>query len=277
MIQKLFSYLFISLFFLSCGHNTHEKEVKAKRGEVLYSHGTAKLMGQEYPEALDLLMRAAADMPDDTRVHNNLGMAYYFMKRPATAIQHLQKALKSNPKNSDARNNLASIYFSQGQLEEAKKEYLAIQQDLIYRHQYRVKYNLALIHLRQGKKSEAVMLLKQAAEDKEDYCAANYQLGLLYQQTFNYSNALDWFQKASGGTCHGEPAPHYQQAEVLAAQNEYEKAQLKFEEVIERFPKTQYATLAQRKLIQLEQAAKLSSSRQINRPANTKTIQPPKF
>lgn len=276
-MQKLFSYLLISFLFLSCAHNAHEKEVKAKRGEVLYSHGTAKLMGKEYPEALDLLMRAAADMPDDTRVHNNLGMAYYFMNRPTTAIQHLQKALKSNPKNSDARNNLASIYFSQGQLEEAKKEYLAIQQDLIYRHQYRVKYNLALIHLRQGKRTEALLLLKQAAEDKEDYCAANYQIGLLYQQTFNYPEALDWFQKASNGTCHGEPAPHYQQADVLAAQNNHEQAQLKYEEVIERFPKSQYATLAQRELIKLEQASKLSSSRLINKPTNTKTIQPPKF
>lgn len=279
MTKTFISCLMLSFFFFSCAHNSQEKEVRSKRGEVLYSHGTAKLMSQEYPEALDLLMRASEDLPNDTRVHNNLGMAYYFMNRPVTAVQHLQRAIKINPKNSDARNNLASVYFSQGKFEDARKEYLMIQEDLVYRHQYRVKYNLALIYLRQGKRNEAIPLLKQASEERDDYCAANYQLGLLYQQTFNYPQAFEWFQKASAGTCHGEPAPHFQQAEVLAAQNDYERAKLKYEEVLERFPRSPYSAMAQQKLNQLEKASQISSRREINRPseAQPRRVQTPTF
>lgn len=269
MNKTFISCLLVSFFFFSCAHNSSVPEKKSKKGEILYSHGTAKLMSKEYPEALDLLLRASQELPEDTRVFNNLGMAYYFMKRPSTAIQNLKMALKFDEKNSDARNNLASVLLAQGRLEEAKKEYLKIQEDLVYRHQYRVKYNLALIHIRQGNKNEAVSLLKQASQEEENYCAPKYQLGLLYQQTYNYQEALSWYQKAGDGTCYGEPAPHFQQAEVLSALNDYEKAKLKYEEVKERFPDSPYSAMAQQKLIRLEQAAQVSRRREIRRPQSS--------
>lgn len=278
MTKTFISCLLVSFFFFSCAHQPSAPEKKSKKGEILYSHGTAKLMSKEYPEALDLLLRASQELPEDTRVFNNLGMAYYFMKRPSTAIQNLKMALKIDEKNSDARNNLASVLLSQGRLEEAKKEYQKIQEDLVYRHQYRVKYNLALIHIRQGNKNEAVSLLKQASQEEENYCAPKYQLGLLYQQTYNYQEALSWYQKAGDGTCYGEPAPHFQQAEVLAALNDYEKAKLKYEDVKERFPDSPYSTMAQQKLIRLEQAAQVSRRREIRRPQSSQPkIKTPTF
>lgn len=278
MTKTFISCLLMSVFFFSCAHQSQTADKKSKKGEILYSHGTAKLMSQEYPEALDLLLRAAEELPEDTRVFNNLGMAYYFMKRPGTAIQNLQRSLKIDEKNSDARNNLASVLFSQGRYDEAQKHYELIQEDLVYRHQYRIKYNLALIHLKKGNKTKAISLLTQSAQEEENYCAPKYQLGLMYQQTYNYKEALEWFQKASLGTCYAQPAPHFQQAEVLAALNNYEQAKSKYDEIIERFPKSAYATLAQQKLIQLEQASQVSRRDEVRRFQSSRPkVQTPTF
>lgn len=243
---------------LTGGQSSPQKSPKQKRGELYYSHGTAKLLSKEYTEALELLMKAAQDIPKDPRVHNNLGMAYYFKNRKDTAIKHLSKALEYNPKNADARNNYASILFEKGRLEEAQEQYEKIQENLTYPHQHRVKYNLGLIHLRKGERSKAVELLKKAAQEKEDYCPANFELGKLYEETYNYKEALEWYTQANQGTCHGEPAPHFRQAEVLSAMKRYEKASLKYESLIDLYPESPYATFARKRLENIKRTQQIS-------------------
>lgn len=261
MIRIVSAILAIS-FLTSCAfmgeQGSPQKSPREKRGELYYSHGTAKLLSKEYTEALELLMKAAQDIPEDTRVHNNLGMAYYFKNRNDTAIRHLKKALEYDPKNADARNNYASILFEKGRLDEAQEQYEQIQENLIYPHQHRVKYNLGLIHLRKGNRSKAVDLLLKAAKEKQDYCPANFQLGKLYEQTYNYKEALEWYIKASEGTCHGEPAPHFRQAEVLSALKRYEKAGLKYESLIDLYPESPYATFARERLNEIRKTQQIS-------------------
>lgn len=261
-MTRIMTVLFTLSFTVSCAfmgeQGPPDKSPKQKRGELYYSHGTAKLLSKDYTQALDLLMKALQDIPEDTRVHNNLGMAYYFKNRKQTALKHLNQALELDPKNADARNNYASILFEEGRVEEAQTQYEKIQQNLIYPHQHRVKYNLALIHLRRGNRAKAVELLLQAAKEKEEYCPANFQLGKLYEQTYNYQEALKWYQDSYKGTCHGEPAPHFRAAEVLSAMKQYKKAGLKYESVIDLYPESPYASFSRKRLKEIKETQKLS-------------------
>jgi len=262
MIRTVCAILAIN-FLTSCAFMSQpgppQKTKKEKRGELYYSHGTAKLLSKDYTKALELLMKALQDMPKDTKVHNNLGMAYYFKNRKDLALKHLNKALELDQKNADARNNYASILFEQGRLDEALEQYEKVQENLIYPHQHRVKYNLALIHLRKGNKSKAVALMHKAAEEKQDYCPANFQLGKLYEQAYKYKEALEWYTKANEGTCHGEPAPQFRQAEVLSALKMYEKAGLKYAGLIDLYPESAYATFARKRLKEINQTQQIST------------------
>ena len=75
-------------------------------------------------------------------------MAYYFRKDTTSAIAKIKKSLEVDPKNSDARNNLGTIYFNLGKYKLAQQQYEAILTDLVYQGQFRVLYNLALIYFK---------------------------------------------------------------------------------------------------------------------------------
>lgn len=274
-MTKLTTLLLGLFFFVSCASNNQEKQNLQKRAEILYTQGTSYLIEKDYTSALDFLMRAHQVDPEDSRILNNLGMAYYFKNRPTQAESHIRRAIELDPKNSDARNNLASLLFSQNRLDEARQEYEKVLSDLVYRNQYRVKYNLALIHIRQDNKARAIQLLKEASEEHQDYCAANYQLGLLYRQARQFQTAIEWFSKASDGTCYGEPAPHLQLAELYELINKPEMARLKYEDLLERFP-DRYGTIARTRLRNIESKEEMARSvRSSNQSAPS--FESPKF
>ncbi len=168
-IHKLFILLML-LFCISCASNKGAPEltVEEKKAQLFYDHGTAYLVNKKYTEALDYLLKANKSNPNRSDVHNNLGMAYYFKERPKQAIRHLKRALDIDPKNDDARNNLASLYFNLKKYNAAQKEYLHILNNLVYKKQFRVYYNLALLAEKRGQNKQAKQYLYKSLKEKSD-------------------------------------------------------------------------------------------------------------
>tara|TARA_Y100001954_G_scaffold114555_1_gene123908 strand:- start:499 stop:1410 length:912 start_codon:yes stop_codon:yes gene_type:complete len=245
---NLLNYLFLFLFqscSLLTGNDT--KTNKDKRADIYYSHGTSKLILKDYTNALKFLLKAKALRPNDTKILNNLAMTYYFKKDFKKSQESFLKALRANPENSDARNNLASLYFKRGFLKRAEKEYLRVLEDLIYPHQYRVHYNLALIYLKRGKVKSVLKHLKSSIAGKKDYCPAKFQLGELYFSQKLYQLAHKNFLEASKGTCYGEPAPHFKQALALEKLGKPQEALKKYELIIEKFPDSNFGKFAKKR------------------------------
>ena len=236
----------------SCGSADTKISPTEKKAELFYTQGTRKLVSKEYTEALDYLLKAHAIHPENSKINNNLGMAYFFKNKKDKAFQHLQEALDLDEKNSDARINLASLYYRFGEYEKASKEYLKVLEDLIYKHQHRVYYGLALISLKQKRPLEARKHLQKAIEQKDDYCAAHFKLGELAKKAYHYSEAYKRFQLASQGTCFQEPEPHYEQALTLMQMRDFRKANIKLKEIIQMFPRTIYANMAQEEMEKLK-------------------------
>ena len=143
--MKGLTVLLIATFFVSCASSNKKVEQRKKRAHIYYTHGTKYLLDKEYIESLKNLLEARNLDPENSKILNNLGMAYYFRGKPELAKKEILKSIEIDPKNSDARNNLASIYFQQGQYDMAKKQYEKVLANLIYSHQYRTHYNLGLI------------------------------------------------------------------------------------------------------------------------------------
>jgi type IV pilus assembly protein PilF len=215
-----------------------------RKADLFYQHGTHKLVNKDYTSALDLLLKAQKLRPNDTKIENNIGMTYFFKHRYPQALTHFKRSISVDKKNSDARNNLASLYYHLKKYDLAHEQYQIIQQDLIYKHQYRVHYNLALIYLIKKERTKAIQSLKQALKEKSDYCAPSYLLGTLANKRFQYQQAYKYFKDATMGTCYNNAAPHYQQALTLIKMKKYTPARLKLDDIIENFDDERIRQLA---------------------------------
>lgn len=230
---------------VSCSSNS--KNSNEKKAMLFYAHGTEQLLSKNYTDALKNLSKANKIKPNDSKILNNLGMAYYFKGRPHQALDLIKDSLEVNPKNSDARNNLASIYFSLRKYDQAEKQYNLILDDLTYRHVYRVHYNLGLIDLKKNDIRSSIKNFERASGLHVNYCAANFQLAVLHQRMKKYSKAAEWYKKAGRGDCKSNPKIYYYWAGLLAELGKDEEAVEKYEYVIEEFENTRYAKDAKRK------------------------------
>ncbi len=247
ILKVLFSFSVLTLL-TNCANNPNHKSATQKKAELYYSQGTSNLLQKDYTSALENLLEAHKLSPKDSKTHNNLGMAYYFRGDQKKALEHLRRSVELAPKNSDARNNLASLLMEMGNLAEAKKQYNLVLKDLIYKHQYRTYYNLALINLTEKRVRQAKTRLLKSVQENERYCPAHYQLGLMAHRDLEFRKAIDHFQKASLGSCFENPAPQYRQALSYIGLKDHKKALHKLTEIIERFPTSQYFVLAGKKL-----------------------------
>ncbi len=244
--------LLAQLILVGCSSSKKEAEMNEKKAELHYTHGTQALLNKEYTTALDHLLKSNVYKPNQSNVLNNLGMAYFFKKEKKRALKSLLLSLKIDPKNSDARTNLASIYFHMGNFSKAEEHYNIILKDLIYKHQYRIHYNLALIELKRSNYDKAVTRLKSSIEEKDDYCPANYKLGDLAFNRYDYQSALKYYKDATKGNCYNLGEPHMKQVESLIQLKKYAEARLKLSDIKNQFKGTRFDTLARVKLNDLD-------------------------
>jgi type IV pilus assembly protein PilF len=272
-VKKYILFIIGVSLLLSCSTTqTKKQKSAANKAELYYDYGTKQLVDKNYTKALINLKKALRLKPDDSRIHNNLGMTYFFKKENKKAIQHLKKSVELDPKNSDAQNNLASLYFYQKKYKKAYSIYLAILKNLEYNQQHRTYYNLALIDLKFNRNQKALEKLTQSIKEKSDYCAAHYQLGALTYKNNNLNESLKHFTNGTKGTCLKNPAPHIKKAQVLIDLNQDQKALFVLRNIIERFPNSRYAILAKRKLraLNINKFRKTYNAQKVNTPSSEK-------
>jgi len=256
--MKYVSIIIVLFTLVSCASTEmKDKSPDERKADLYYNHGTQALLSKDYTTALNHLQKAVALTPKDTKVQNNLGMAYYFKGEINTAIKHLLEAIDLDEKNSDARVNLAGIYYAQGRMDLALTQYEIVTKDLIYPFQFRTYYNMAIINERQGKISQARDLLAKSINENKGYCPAYFLLGKMNEKAMDLNSALASYQDATKGQCYEEPAPHFSQAKILIQLGRYSEAQEKLELVMEKFSRTSYFAMASQELAKLKKLTSL--------------------
>lgn len=276
------SLILITAFVLaSCASNDLEdKTPEQRKAEIYYGQGTSELVKKNYSQALINLLKAREFDPKDSQIRNNLGMAYYFREQPELAEKELLKSIELDKKNSDARVNLGTIYLEKNRLKDAQAQYEIVLQDLTYPNQFRNYYNLAILSLKQGDRGSAFEYLFKSIKEKEEYCQAHFKLGELYTEEYKFKQALNSFKESGKGVCVSEPAPHYQQALSLLSLSRFEEARAKFKEIIEKFPKTRFNSLASLQLKKISselRSQNISKNYQTEVIKESQTIESPNF
>lgn len=277
--MKISTIFFLALLLITgCASDDSSKEpsIEERKAEVYYNQGTSELIAKNYQQALTNLLKAKELNSKDSKIRNNLGMSYYFRQQPKLAVTELKEAISLDEKNTDAKMNLATIYLETNNLKDAKKMYELVLQDLTYPALFRVHYNLALLNLKIGDRKSAFQELQKSIQEKEDYCPAHFKMGTLYSEEYRYQEANTSFVNSTKGTCVSNPETHFAVANSLINLNKNNEAKAKLKEIIEKFPKSNFKILAEKKLksIELNQQPENISTEQIN-PDNS--IESPKF
>lgn len=263
-----------SLLFavISCSSDSAKK---MRQADLYFGAGTQSLMNQDYTDALTNLLKANELNPNHSGILNNLGMAYYFKGERDLAVSTLNKSLKIDAGNSDAKVNLASIYFNDGQYDRAEKVYKNVLKDLTYDKQPRTYYNLGLLELRKKKRNEALSYFKKSVKEDPNYCPSLYQIGLMHFEEKQFSASLKSFKDATMGTCFESPAPHFYQALSLIGLKRFNEARVKLNEVETRFGKSEFGEKSRRKMNEIEQIEQNNMSESFH--ASRKMLESPDF
>ena len=236
----------------ACASGPKEPTVEDKKADLFYEQGTNELVKKNYIEAINNLVKAKEFSPKNSKIRNNLGMSYYFKNQKELALIEIKEAIALDDKNSDAKINLATIYLENKRTKEARKLYEEVLKNITFESQFRTYYNLAQVDLAEGDRNGAFENLKKSLIEKEDYCNAHYAMGELYAEEYKFKEALASFKEASKGLCLNEAAPIYQQGVTLLNLDKKTEAKRKFEQVIEKFPKSKFKAMAINQIKQME-------------------------
>lgn len=244
-------FLILILLIASCATKQKAMSPTEKKAMIYYNQGTKDLMDRDYTIALKKLIQANNLKPNDTRIMNNLGMAYFFKNDKSKAVAYIKKAIEIDEKNSDARMNLASVYVDLKRYKEANAEYQKVLKDLVYEKQQRTHYNLGILALKTNKANEAIKHFEKSVEVDENYCPAHYQLGLINYRSNQFKDALKNFHNASLGLCYGSPEPIFMKGQTYEKLGSYIEANEQYEVIMSRFTKTKYSALAKNRIYEI--------------------------
>ena len=189
-------------------------------------------LGQE-EEAVSCFLEALRMNPDDEEAHNNLGDVYKAQGKLDEAIREYQEALRIDPDRDTAHRHLAEAYQAQGKLDEAVREHQSVLKhwtDYSWAH-----INMGDVYRTQGKLDEAVREYREALRIDPNYGTAHSQMGDAYKAQGKLDEAIREYQEAlrtdpddSGG--HG----HRHLAEAYQAQGKLDEAVREYREALKR-------------------------------------------
>jgi len=145
----------------------------------LINAGAKLLARRQAKEAAHLLERAYHLDPDNVDVLTNLGGAYILLGRHQKAIPILESAVRKDPENAMVWTNLAAAYL--GNLDDASPE----------------------------QQEAAIRAFKKALAVDRRAPNVDYNLGLIYLQRRDLTNALAHFRRALEVNPADKDAEHY--------------------------------------------------------------------
>jgi tetratricopeptide (TPR) repeat protein len=175
----------------------------------------------DYRSAASIWQNVLDVIPDNSRAHNNLGVALKSAGRVDDAIRHYNEALRVTPDDEKTLNNLGVAFQAMGRYDEAINCFnRALQAKPKYVDTY---YNLGWIFELQGKFDEAIDYYRRALQINPGHPKAHNNLGKLLSQQGKVNEAMEHFRIAL------ELKPEYADAHynigcVLQSQGRVEEA-----------------------------------------------------
>ena len=244
-----------------------------KKSDIFFQYGSQQLVMGKYTTALENLLRANKGDPDNPEIINNLALAYFYKKRPATAKELLINLLKNNPNHSDALNNLGTIYMREDNYDEAERHFMKVTKDLLFKKQFVTYHNLSKIFTQRGNIKLSRHYNDKSLEEFNKYCPALFHRGFLLYREKKWEKADMAFKKAMKGTCYNYVENHFYRAMSLKHLQKLRLAEEALEKVKIHFTKNPYLNRIE---IELRELRKIKNARATT-PKSSHSLKVPKF
>lgn len=224
------------------------KRTTSEISDLYTEMGTAALVSDDLPRAMENLRIALKYNSDNHIAHNHLGLALLGLGKRDDAKASFERAVSIKQDYSDAYVNLGTWYFAKSDNDTAKHYYDKALENLEYKGRYRAFTSLGQIAMTKGKADEARKLFYQALSENPSYCLAHLLLGSLYLRDGNTERAAGEFKSSIKGTCANNIEGQYQLGLAYTKLKEFKKARVQFHQIQDQFPNTSLAEEAGQQL-----------------------------
>ena len=225
--------------------------VNREAAEATRNVGEAYLAGGNLIAALRELKKSEALNPADHITQYDLGLLYYYRERYDQAIEHFEKAIRLKSDYAPAINSLGNVYSAKGDWDKAIEIYRSIAEDAFYGTPHFALSNMALAYYQKKEYGQAEKYFNEALALKKDFVNALWGLGMTYNATGRYSEAIVKLEAAlkrdpkSAGL-------HFELGRSYQGLGERVKAQNEFAQVVQLEPDSPIAAEAQKAILNLQ-------------------------
>ena len=154
--------------------------------------GAAAYAEGKFAIALERFEQAVKSNPNDPRALNNLGQALVRVGRAQEALPHFVRATELNPSEWQPSFNLAHAYGVLGQWNDAIPEYQKAAQ--LFPDDYVTQYNLGLAFHKMGREEPAVAAFQRAIVLAPGEPSFHLSLGISYERLNEKAKAAQAYQ-----------------------------------------------------------------------------------
>ncbi len=180
-----------------CGGTGKEKPTPEASTANRIRLAQAYLNAGRMSEALAEVQQAIDVQPANAGLRNFQGQVLFLSGRYPDAEAAYRKALEIDPYLTDAHNNLGALYDRMGRKDDAEREFRVALAEPTYPTPEKVRYNLALLYLSQGRDAEALTELRRAVEIAPRYYQAHFTLASLLDRTGKLEEAAREYEVAA--------------------------------------------------------------------------------
>lgn len=236
----LTAYCLLSTVFYGCAGSKADRKEDA---DIHYKLGVVHLNERNIPEALKELMTAVEKYPDEASYHNALGLAYFAKGLHDDAIKHFKKAIRIDPKFSDASTNLSAVYIEKKEWDAAIAAAQIALANILYTTPELAYFNIGRAFYEKTDYVKAEESFKKAIRSNSTYSQAYNSLGLTYMRMDKDKEAADTFRLVIKNAPNYADA-HYNLGLVLIKIKDKKGAANAFQEVMKLVPDSEMARSA---------------------------------
>ena len=161
---------------LALAHFVEGQENQQQRQNRDFKSAVARYNEGDYADAATLLEKVVPQVPNNFEAQELLGLVYASMSEDAKAIEHLEAAVRLEPKSGAARTNLAASLSRLGRSELAGEQFRKAV--ALTPSDYSANHNLGEFYLQAGRIAEGRQLLERAQQINPSAYDNGYDLAM---------------------------------------------------------------------------------------------------
>jgi Tfp pilus assembly protein PilF len=222
-----------------------DREARQRQGVASRNLGEAYMNEGNFTAALNELLKAEKDTPNDPFLHNDIGLSYMAKGKPDLAVEYFKRAIEINPSYAPARNNLGTAYLALKDWDAAIDILKTVSEDLLYGTPHYPQANLGWAYYNKQQYDLAEKYYKQSLDNQPKFIIAYRGLGNTYIALGKLPDAISTFEKAIDVAPRFPPL-YMDLARAQIAANDSPAAIQTYKKMIAVFPGTEYAEEAKK-------------------------------